>query len=526
MKKLFICLMVVVMAICFVPVTALAGQDVEVENVSKSKEATNLDSEFNSEIVLSLPSAEQQLVSDVVFVLDKSTSAEIEDEALAMLTNLEKQIHETGAKIKVGVVIFNKAANEAIGLTELNAENFAEIQAAVKMKISGGTNLHAGIMAGKAMLDRDASVEAARKHMIVVSDGITYMFNQEPTAVAWSWKGDSVMEFAGPDNWQSKYGSDAAPENWTVWLETVRQNVAADGSRFDYPYGGEKKEATAPENFRNHAMSVDKALYLSYGAYNEAVQSGYNCYAMGAETGTSYGWGPDFMNYLAKGKRISFEEIQNGICYAISSGSYVTDTMGEDSFAGKSYNFDFVNDIEKINVTVGNQTLSKEQTGNNSYGFGKKEGGSYRFEVIYYPQGAGGGQNAESIVWKINENVSNFQRVQLRYWVYLTNPQTDAGAYGYYDKDGKQGFEGLCTNNSATLHPVDSQGVSAQPEEFGKPTVSYTVTKALPPKSPVEIKGVPNTGDMGGLVEILGIMFITVSAATTLWVKKFRRQRL
>lgn len=57
--------------------------------VSKSKTATNLvkqsDGTYTSDVTLSLPSAEEQLVSDVVFVLDKSTSAGLEQQALTML---------------------------------------------------------------------------------------------------------------------------------------------------------------------------------------------------------------------------------------------------------------------------------------------------------------------------------------------------------------------------------------------------------------------------------------------------------
>ncbi|MFR2965570.1 MAG: hypothetical protein ACLTK0_03775 [Anaerovoracaceae bacterium] len=81
--------------------------------------------------------------------IDKSTSTVIEDEALEMLKNLQQQADATGARINAGVVIFNKTANEAIGLTELNDENLGKIEAAMRMDISGGTNLHAGILAGK-----------------------------------------------------------------------------------------------------------------------------------------------------------------------------------------------------------------------------------------------------------------------------------------------------------------------------------------------------------------------------------------
>ena len=61
-------------------------------DVSKSKTATQLDKDFISDVTLSLPAAEEQLVSDVVLVLDKSTSAALEEQALAMLRELKGQV--------------------------------------------------------------------------------------------------------------------------------------------------------------------------------------------------------------------------------------------------------------------------------------------------------------------------------------------------------------------------------------------------------------------------------------------------
>lgn len=45
------------------------------------------------------------------FVLDKSTSTQIENQTLDMLENLQTQISQTNAKVKVGIVNFNKEAN-------------------------------------------------------------------------------------------------------------------------------------------------------------------------------------------------------------------------------------------------------------------------------------------------------------------------------------------------------------------------------------------------------------------------------
>ena len=80
-------------------------------DISKSKTATQLDKNYRSQVTLSLPAKSEKLVSDVVFVLDKSTSTQIENQTLDMLENLQTQISQTNAKVKVGIVIFNKEAN-------------------------------------------------------------------------------------------------------------------------------------------------------------------------------------------------------------------------------------------------------------------------------------------------------------------------------------------------------------------------------------------------------------------------------
>ena len=118
-------------------------------NVSRSKTATVLDKDYRSTVTLSLPSAEEKLASDVVFVLDKSTSAELEDKALALLADLKKEVAERGVMVKVGVVIFNRAADVAFPLTELTEGNYTTIEAAIRKTISSGSNTHAGLLAGK-----------------------------------------------------------------------------------------------------------------------------------------------------------------------------------------------------------------------------------------------------------------------------------------------------------------------------------------------------------------------------------------
>ena len=459
---------------------------------SKSKTATNLDANYQSQVTLSLPAAQEQLVSDVVFVLDKSTSATVEDQMIEMLNSLNQQITETGAKVKVGVVIFNKEANRVLELTELNSDNMGKIQEAIKKDISSGTNTHAGLLAGKAMLDADTSVDANRKYMIFVSDGITYMYNAEPTVTAWTFFADSYNNWAGPDNWNSKYGNNNAPENWESWLDDIGQKVAAQGTTYEYPYGGTPINATPEdkEQQSNYANSIDKALYLTHQVYQEAQNAGYHCYAMNATSNADHPWATSFMNYLAGGKEVSFDDIQNDIYYLLDAGSQVVDVIGEGiDNVGNEYDFKFINNIDNLNLTVGGTVLNKEQIDENTYGFGNVRDGIYDFVLTYYPEGMGTRSMevaGELFRWDINVPVSNFAPVQLTYTVQLTNPQTADGTYGQYDADGSEEYAGLYTNKMAILYPVDSNGVEGEQEAFQKPTVSYSISNGKPVDPPVD----------------------------------------
>ena len=436
-------------------------------DVSRSKTATNLNGNYESKVTLSLPSAEEQLASDVVFVLDKSTSATLEQQALDMLTKLKEQAASTKAKVKVGVVIFNKEAN-VTQLTDL-ATGYGTIEAAIKQNLSSGTNTHAGLLAGKQMLDSDTEVSANRKYLIFVSDGITYVYNAKPTATAWSFMADEWKHWAGPDNWNSKYGNNNPPTDWSAWMTKIGTQVEAQGTEYEYSYGGTATTWT-PENdtSKNYANSIDKALYLTYQVYQEAQTEGYNCYAVVNGSSTNYLWGPAFMKYLAGDQTVSFDKIQNDILYAVSTGSIVTDTIGEKfTFGG----------VNSVTLTVGGNKITGTVDGN-TVNFGEKSDGKYPYTVTYTP-------DTKTFVWTINENVSNFAPVQLTYTVKLTKPETAAATYGQTDLDGDTFIDGtqtkvdtgkaLYTNQSATLLPVNSAGKPGQPLLFPKPSVSYTI---------------------------------------------------
>ena len=437
-------------------------------NVSRSKTATALDTNtWTSNVTLSLPSAEEALASDVVFVLDKSMSAEWEGQALEMLAALKEQAASTKAKVKVGVVIFNKQANKTAPLTDL-ATGYDDIQAAIEQTISSGTNTHAGLLAGKKMLDDDTEVAANRKYLIFVSDGITYMYNAEPTVTAWSFFADAWKHWADPENWNSKYGSNNPPDDWSEWMNKIGKQVEAQGTEYEYPYKGTVIKSTPEDDtYKNYANSIDKALYLTYQVYQAAKTKGYNCYAVAKESSTNYHWGPAFMRYLANGETVNFDKIQNDILYAVSAGSTVEDQMGDA--------FDFV--PGSLKLTVGGKELKSKADGNVTYFGNNAESlnkNDYRFKVLYDP-------TADAFVWTINEDVSNFAPVQLTYTVKLTKPETDPGTYGTEDLKGEKNVpadKALFTNKRAVLNAINSAGAQLKPLDFPKPSVSYTVKKS------------------------------------------------
>ena len=477
---------------------------------SKSKTATNLDANYQSQVTLSLPAAQEQLVSDVVFVLDKSTSATVEKQMLDMLGSLKDQVTETGAKVKVGVVIFNKEANRVLELTELNSDNMGKIQEAIKKDISSGTNTHAGLLAGKAMLDADTSVDANRKYMILVSDGMTYMFDEPARAInsIQATNGENEV-MAGTDCWGIRHyleGKDSfIPEDWTSYLQDVGSKLT-EIEQYIQPYDNRDNTNYISKGNTELPTTVDVALYKTQEVFKQMQNNGYHCYSVLAQTNiTNYPWGPAFMNYLAGGKTVSFAEIQNDIYYLLDAGSQVVDVIGEGiDNVGNKYDFKFIDEADKLTLKVGNEVLPIHEE-NGYYGFGEKltsgdYAGHYPYELTYYPEGMGTRSlevAGELFRWDINVPVSNFAPVQLTYTVQLTHPQTADGTYGQYDADGSEEYAGLYTNNMAILYPVDSNGVEGEQEAFQKPTVSYSISNGKPVDPPDPEDPTPRPGGGG-----------------------------
>ena len=341
---------------------------------------------------------------------------------------------------------------------------------------SGGTNIHAGLLAGKEALEEHTNVSASRKYLVLISDGSTYLYSKDG-----NWASDTpfTRSYYPKDNYNSAAGGywDNAwfepnnhpdvnvtrPKNtsdfaeWQKYLKDVEaRNTESHGDTYDYHCEYDKNFnqgipsadfKTQPSDKRS-ANNRDMAFYYADQTWQQMKKAGYNLFSIATEDGSAGAGNADdshcFMNYLNGGQSLNFSDIKDEIFYAVGRGSIVEDYMGYDtSNDGNNYNFDLVPD--SLILTVGGQSLASKRVGDTYY-FGNtgvnENDNNWRFRVEYTFANDG----TEKFVWTINEDVSNFSRVQLSYQLrLLDDARTSKDNYFY-------------TNISATLTPKDSKG--------------------------------------------------------------------
>ena len=476
--------------------------------ISKSKTATNLDSNYESKVTLSIPSAETTASADIVIVMDVSSSMYPTDitEAKSAASQLCDRLNEKkNAKIKVGIVTFDQEAHELTnGLVSVE-EAKEKVESITR---SSDTNMMAGLIAGKKMLDEGTSSD---KYMVIMSDGIPtywvengatiskkvehYANNQltktEPagTEPEGSWEWSNADKIVPMETLMSRTDWDSDSNIWK------QDSNTGESLNPEYKYTNIQKAAYKTARYlEDEIIGKYKVKMVAYGTDKHKTSIVYKygenfCDWIGQQGGVSYYKVPK-VSYGGEAGDLKdvFDSISDEIIYLVDNGSYVTDYMG---YVEGDYNFDFINDVSKLSITVGTEenqeTLKAEKIAENHYGFGRIEKEkepeaaqemttseiSYRYELEYVP---GKKKGDEHFTWQINVPVSNFAPVALTYSVKLVNPKSASGTYGQYDEDGSKNYSGLYTNNSATLYPMDSKGQSGVPENFLKPTVSYTVS--------------------------------------------------
>ncbi len=457
--------------------------------VNIDKTATDLTENDQTDVTLTIGAKQGQTVSDVVFVLDKSVSVDIRESAIEMLEELLTRAGEN--RIKVGVVIFNKSVYEELPLTELNSDTFAEIQDAMLTETSSGTNVYAGLMAGKAMLDADDTVNDAAKHLVLVTDGVTYLWGDGKAEdgsdiyTIYSEQSGNMEESinAGNDMMEAHHSNldeyFAEFQNIAEWLAKYESQYAADIRDYAHVYGegqyqpdvkGEGTDSTYEnagfaegnyipgEALEGHANANDAAVYMAVTAWKSLAGSGYHLYAYAEQDyATAYPWGPDWVESLSTlgGIAISgavpddktgmFDAVESSIIYAIQSGT-VTDIIGNE--------FNLVG-VDTIGLTVGGKVLEGTVEGNKV----TFDGGNYI--VTYYPNGVNQ-DSREQLIWEINVPVENANGLQLTYTLQLVNKETAPGIYN------------PPTNEEAYIEYTPTEGEGGK-EYFPVPEVKYEV---------------------------------------------------
>lgn len=498
--------------------------------VSKSKTATNLDENYESQITLSLPAAEYERTMDVVFVIDDThTGSGIFLESVNAL--LDELAAKTTMDIRVGIVAFDAVARDWLdatsqgeysGLVSLKDENaLAALKTAAATQLAydkdgymrkvGATNTEWPVELAHQMLQGGNGEE---KYLIMFSDFYGYVYRGElevggetytdvPVSKrTMNWVQGSLSMSTKYDTFADAYAHKNDAENqtpdgffrdsswnnyWTIYqgLDSAPANDIANEFQVENgTFSGFEKSLCMTFDALTGA-AADTQVVLVHNSY--PFGDGKNVQPMAeemldqldkSESVKVYRYDDTSSEELVQS---AFGKIREDLIYLISAGSEVVDVIG----SGSDYNFDFVDEVGALSLKVGDEVLTVEKIADDPqftdmnatsiYGFSREgEFGNYPFVLLYYANGQDG-KSDECFVWKINENVSKFAPVQLNYTVKLTNPQDKPGTYGQYDIDGSKNYQGLYTNNSATLYPVDSNGDHGTPENFAKPTVSYTV---------------------------------------------------
>ena len=502
--------MSVPVAPAFATDAAASGQTTALEQNQKT--ATELDENLETNVTLSFPGKREAEPADVVFVLDKSGASaqkDIYNQAKSFLEEVKTKAQADGLDIKVGVVLFNKVGNIQQPLTDV-VTGYDSILTAMNSSLHSGTNMDAGLLAAKSMLDADAAVKAENKHVILISDGATYLYckNGDYTKPytrsfgsveggknfmggVWEWQSreyhtnNAWKKFSDGSNFIFSQAM-TSPEKLGEYLAYYRdqyENSEKNWAQYDYEYTASAAafgtsnpipvDVTAP-------CSIDVAFWSTDDTFQSMVNAGYdmNVYYKNAADFD----GQVFLQYLTRNSNGSkldtdFNKLRTKLIDKIAAGSTVEDFIGN--------NFDFVNDVSKISLNVAGEDLAPEKIDETTYGFGKRADGTYRFTLKYTA-----GEN-EKLVFTLNEAAVPAKPVVLTYSEVLVNKPTEAGTHS------------LKVNESATLYPVDGNGDKGTASDFPVPTVTYMVAapeqKPEEPTKPADMKKPVKTDKKGNL---------------------------
>lgn len=383
--------------------------------------------------------------------------------------------------IKVGIVTFDKIAYDLTGgLTSINNAK----KTIKKIEANEDTNIMAGLIAGKAMLDNDSSVSKDSKYLVLMSDGIPiyWMENGEPTSKTYYGyrqleNGVPKVEVSRPAGSEPE-GSKSLAEydlktmdeilginDWNNDSDEWYQNTDT-GYVFEngYKYTNIEKSMYKTAEYIANELGNYKFISVGFGIDKPDYAEGYADSVPYAYGKVFCGWLETVSDkYYAVSKpgyggdegdlSDAFEDIANELIYIIGEGT-VTDKIGND--------FDLVMAEDcPFELMVGETAYTGTKESEHYYTFGEAVNGVYPYTVTYVP-----GED-EQFVWAINVKVDKNDPVKLTYTVQLTEEAIKSANIDNVNTPP--------TNESATLTSKSSDGAINEPEDFAKPEAKYEI---------------------------------------------------
>lgn len=531
-KRILACLLALVMLIGAMPVMALAAEP-EAENweVSKSKTATALDADGSTRVTLSLPSAEEKLASDVVFVLDTSDCVgEVMNQVSGLVAQLKAAQKKNKADIKVGVVVFKGSAlpmfdGELVSAEEAETtlnEMIQKVNAAAEKEekenvvlrylnadknfIYKGSNLHSGLLGAQALLKDDGAVKDSRKYVVTVTDGMTYYWNDKAGSV-YAVYNDELEKPTLPENdpynwhkvnclfyaWQSAHNIGSGYTllsgfDWNDYISGVRSRIAADGDRF-------------VSNLRQVCEKTNRdcssARYFEGSAPIKAFTDAGFQYVLLNEGGNhALGIERSVVACLDTYQEMVDAGYQ---CYTLNP-DYGTNTfpglftskLNEMAGVKGQINFDAIANTILYTVGVGSTVTDymgyDTSNGNNYYNFdlvpnsliltvGGQSLAYKRVDDTYYFGNTGVNLNENNCRFMVEYTPANDENEKFVWTINEAVSNFSRVQLSYQLRlrdDARTSTDGyFYTNVSATLKPMDSKGAEGKGQEFERPKVKF-----------------------------------------------------
>lgn len=282
-KRILACLLALVMLTGLLPVTALAvdagGTTVPMLDVSKSKTATALDANGQTQITLSLPSAEMKKTLDVVFVVDNAFQTDNNTAAIqarGLVNELEKISKDGNLNVNAGLIVsggyvpvLHSIPLAPIATTSEGIRDALDASETSWKQTLGrkGSNIQAGIENAREMLNDETEADKENKYLILISDGGAFSWYDKTTNTTWakffqvhrSYNNQDYYHWCNPGDFGARYTEHGETIKWNRSFEDLMKMSESDVDAYSI---------ARPDNSEwNHE---DGHNYSQYEGYYEA----------------------------------------------------------------------------------------------------------------------------------------------------------------------------------------------------------------------------------------------------------------